>query len=141
MASVAQHAPRVPEWRSIDPAAVGRRIYEARIAAGLSQRQLSFPGCSAAYISRLEAGDRTPSGHLLEELARRVKTTSHVLLTGEPGIEVADVVAAMEDAVRHAAPARAWVAIPHEQWRGLLAACRISPDVQPVTSPREGDVT
>ena len=26
----------------------------------LSQRQLSFPGCSAAYISRLEAGDRVP---------------------------------------------------------------------------------
>ena len=52
-----------------DPAAVGRRLKEARLAAGLSQRQLSFPGCSAAYISRLEAGDRVPSLQLLRKLA------------------------------------------------------------------------
>ena len=52
-----------------DAAAVGRRLKEARLAAGLSQRQLSFPGCSAAYISRLEAGDRVPSLQLLRALA------------------------------------------------------------------------
>ena len=44
-----------------DPAAVGRRVYEAREAAGLSQRELAFPGCSAAYISRIERGERVPS--------------------------------------------------------------------------------
>ena len=44
-----------------DPVAVGKRLKEARLAAGFSQRQLSFPGCSAASISRLEAGDRVPS--------------------------------------------------------------------------------
>jgi transcriptional regulator with XRE-family HTH domain len=81
--STTAHVPRVPEWRDIDPAAVGRRIKEARIEAGLSQRQLAFPGCSAAYISRLEAGDRTPSGHLLEEMARRLGTTRAYLETGE----------------------------------------------------------
>ena len=55
-----------------DPAAVGRRLKEARLAAGLSQRQLSFPGCSAAYISRLEAGDRVPSLQLLRKLALKL---------------------------------------------------------------------
>ena len=56
-----------------DPAAVGRRLKEARLAAGLSQRQLSFPGCSAAYISRLEAGDRVPSLQLLRKLAHEAE--------------------------------------------------------------------
>ena len=43
-----------------DPVAVGQRLREAREAAGLSQRDLSFSGCSAAYISRIEAGTRIP---------------------------------------------------------------------------------
>jgi ribosome-binding protein aMBF1 (putative translation factor) len=32
---------------------VGRRLKDARTKAGLSQRGLAFPGCTAAYISRL----------------------------------------------------------------------------------------
>jgi predicted transcriptional regulator len=43
------------------PKAVGRRLKEARDRSGLSQRQLAFPGCTAAYISRIEAGARVPS--------------------------------------------------------------------------------
>ena len=65
-----------------DPAAVGRRIKEARLAAGLSQRQLSFPGCSAAYISRLEAGDRVPSLQLLRKLAAKLNADEQYLATG-----------------------------------------------------------
>ena len=65
-----------------DPLAVGRRLKEARIAAGLSQRQLSFPGCSAAYISRLEAGDRVPSLQLLRKLAVRLNADEGYLATG-----------------------------------------------------------
>jgi transcriptional regulator with XRE-family HTH domain len=75
-------------FREIDPAAVGLRIKEARIAAGMSQRQLSFPGCSAAYISRLEAGDRSPSGHLLDELASRLGKTRVWLETGVDAVVV-----------------------------------------------------
>src|SRR5436309_14339399 len=44
-----------------DPPAVGKRLVEAREAKGLSQRDLAFPGCSAAYISRLERGDPVSS--------------------------------------------------------------------------------
>jgi transcriptional regulator with XRE-family HTH domain len=70
-----------------DPAAVGRRLKEARIAAGLSQRQLSFPGCSAAYISRLEAGDRVPSLQLLRKLAQKLNADEEYLATGVERIE------------------------------------------------------
>jgi transcriptional regulator with XRE-family HTH domain len=69
-----------------DPAAVGQRLREARIEAGLSQRQLSFPGCSAAYISRLEAGDRVPSLQLLRKLAQKLSADEHYLATGEERI-------------------------------------------------------
>lgn len=65
-----------------DPEAVGRRLKEARLAAGLSQRQLSFPGCSAAYISRLEAGDRVPSLQLLRKLAAKLNADEQYLATG-----------------------------------------------------------
>src|SRR5919106_971245 len=50
-----------------DPVATGVRVREARIRAGLSQRQLAFPGCSAAYISRIEAGGRIPSLQMLDD--------------------------------------------------------------------------
>ena len=65
-----------------DPIAVGRRLDEARLAAGLSQRQLSFPGCSAAYISRLEAGARVPSLQLLRKLALKLNADEEYLATG-----------------------------------------------------------
>ena len=38
--------PRIPHYD--DPVAVGLRLHQAREAAGLSQRELAFPGCSAA---------------------------------------------------------------------------------------------
>jgi transcriptional regulator with XRE-family HTH domain len=70
-----------------DPAAVGRRLRDARLAAGLSQRQLSFPGCSAAYISRLEAGDRVPSLQLLRKLAQKLDADEQYLATGVERVE------------------------------------------------------
>lgn len=65
-----------------DPAAVGRRVHEARDAAGLSQRELSFPGCSAAYISRIERGERIPSLQVMREIARRTGVSEQVLAFG-----------------------------------------------------------
>ena len=70
-----------------DPAAVGRRLRETRISAGLSQRQLSFPGCSAAYVSRLEAGARVPSLQLLRKLALKLNVDEEYLATGAERIE------------------------------------------------------
>ena len=68
-----------------DPQAVGRRLLEARLAAGLSQRALAFPGCSAAYISRLEAGERVPSLQLLRKLAVKLNADENYLATGVAG--------------------------------------------------------
>jgi tetratricopeptide (TPR) repeat protein len=65
-----------------DAASVGRRLHDARLRAGLSQRDLAFSGCSPAYISRIEAGERVPSPQLLVELAKRLGVTAEYLATG-----------------------------------------------------------
>lgn len=72
-----------------DPAAVGKRVFEARVAAGLSQRELAFPGCSAAYISRIERGERVPSLQVMRELARRTGVSERVLAFGREALDPA----------------------------------------------------
>jgi tetratricopeptide (TPR) repeat protein len=64
------------------PGALGIRLRSARETAGLSQRQLAFDGCTAAYISRLEAGARVPSLQMVNELAVRLGVSSQWLATG-----------------------------------------------------------
>jgi tetratricopeptide (TPR) repeat protein len=66
-----------------DPAAVGQRLREARERAGLSQRRLAYDGCSPAYVSRVEAGNRTPSLRVLAELAARLGVSESWLATGK----------------------------------------------------------
>ena len=70
-----------------DPAAVGKRVFEAREAAGLSQRELAFPGCSAAYISRIERGERVPSLQVMRELARRTGVSEQQLAFGRETLD------------------------------------------------------
>lgn len=70
------------------PKEVGRRLKEARDRAGLSQRQLAFPGCTAAYISRLEAGARVPSLQMVNQLAARLDVSGQWLATGVDAVEV-----------------------------------------------------
>jgi transcriptional regulator with XRE-family HTH domain len=65
-----------------DPVAVGRRLTEAREAVGLSQRELAFPGCTPAYISRIERGERIPSLQVLRELSRRCGVSETFLAWG-----------------------------------------------------------
>jgi transcriptional regulator with XRE-family HTH domain len=70
-----------------DPVAVGRRVHEAREAAGLSQRELAFPGCSAAYISRIERGERIPSLQVLREISRRTGVSEGMLAYGKEPLD------------------------------------------------------
>lgn len=65
-----------------DPRLVGERLREVRVRVGLSQRQLATQSCSAAYISRVEAGDRIPSMAVLEELGARLGVSAQWLATG-----------------------------------------------------------
>src|SRR3972149_8109646 len=71
---------RIPHYD--DPFAVGKRLYAFREGAGLSQRELAFPGCSAAYISRIERGERIPSLQVLRELASRCGVSETFLAWG-----------------------------------------------------------
>jgi tetratricopeptide (TPR) repeat protein len=74
--------PRTPATHVDDPLLVGERLKQARLAAGYSQRALAFPGCTAAYISRIEAGERVPSLQLIHEFARRLRVAPQYLATG-----------------------------------------------------------
>jgi transcriptional regulator with XRE-family HTH domain len=80
-----------------DPRAVGRRLVEAREESGLSQRDLAFPGCSAAYISRIERGERVPSLQVLRELARRCGVSEAHLAWGNRRRPNPDVIERMRD--------------------------------------------
>ena len=101
-----------------DPVAAGRRLRAARDAAGLSQLELSFSGCYAAYIWRIEADPRIASLQLLRELGRRLGVTEDYLATGsaQPGAaEDAQLLVDAEVVLRLAGidvargdPARAW---------------------------------
>jgi tetratricopeptide (TPR) repeat protein len=75
--------PRQKSTHVPDPAALGQRLKAARESAGLSQRTLAFAGCSPAYVSRIEAGQRIPSLQLVRELAKRLGVTEEYLLSGE----------------------------------------------------------
>jgi len=74
--------PRRPSNHVDDPVAVGQRLRQAREAAGLTQRELSFEGCTAAYVSRIEAGARVPSLQILREFGTRLGVSADYLATG-----------------------------------------------------------
>jgi transcriptional regulator with XRE-family HTH domain len=61
---------------------VGQRIRRLRQERGLSQRELSEPGISYAYISRVEAGGRNPSEKALRALAAKFGVTALYLEAG-----------------------------------------------------------
>ena len=67
---------------------VGRRLREIRETSGLSQRELSFPGCTAAYISRIEKGERIPSLQLIREFSARLGVSEQFISHGvhEPNV-------------------------------------------------------
>jgi transcriptional regulator with XRE-family HTH domain len=68
------HAPRAET--------VGERLRRLRLEQGASQRDLSAPGITYAYISRIEAGARTPSVKALRMLAKKLGVTPEYLETG-----------------------------------------------------------
>lgn len=63
---------------------VGQRLRRLRHERGLSQRDLSSPGISYAYISRIEADARHPSVKALRKIAGKLGVTVEHLEVGEP---------------------------------------------------------
>jgi transcriptional regulator with XRE-family HTH domain len=64
------------------PETIGERLRRLRLERGASQRDLSAPGITYAYISRIEAGARTPSMKALRMLAKKLGVTPEYLETG-----------------------------------------------------------
>jgi transcriptional regulator with XRE-family HTH domain len=69
---------------------VGARLKRLRVERGFSQRDLSSPGVSYAYISRIEAGARTPSVKALRKLSQKLGVSVEYLETGKEIREVDD---------------------------------------------------
>src|SRR6266498_1237736 len=69
---------------------VGARLKRLRLQRGFSQRDLSSPGVSYAYISRIEAGARTPSVKALRKLAQKLGVSVEYLETGRDIRDVDD---------------------------------------------------
>src|SRR5439155_18945859 len=61
---------------------IGQRLRRLRQERGLSQRELSEPGISYAYVSRIEAGARNPSEKALRALAAKLDVTPLYLESG-----------------------------------------------------------
>jgi tetratricopeptide (TPR) repeat protein len=87
-----------------DPRAFGARVRKARTESGLSLRELSIPGCSASYLSRVEAGLRVPSPGVVVALATRLGVDPEDLLGRSLGhgidatrIAAADIAARLGD--------------------------------------------
>jgi transcriptional regulator with XRE-family HTH domain len=88
-------------WPHVDsPEGVGKRLKEARLAAGMSQRELAFPGCTAVYVCRIERGDRVPSLQVLRELARRLGVDEEFLATGTARVAEVDGLVEADVALR-----------------------------------------
>jgi len=64
------------------PSALGARLREARLRAGLRQADISFKGCSIGYISRIESGERAPSLQVVRRLAAAVGVSEQWLARG-----------------------------------------------------------
>jgi transcriptional regulator with XRE-family HTH domain len=62
---------------------IADRLRRLRMERGMSQRDLSSPGVSYAYISRIEAGARTPSVKAMRLLAQKLGVTVEQLETGQ----------------------------------------------------------
>src|ERR671934_1401019 len=69
---------------------IGVRLKRLRFERGLSQRDLSSPGVSYAYISRIEAGARTPSVKALRKLSQKLGVSVEYLETGRDIRDVDD---------------------------------------------------
>src|SRR5436190_11694719 len=67
---------------AVTQATIGARIRRLRISRGLSQRDISGPGVSYAYISRIENGQRLPSVRALRFLAGRLGVDADYLEDG-----------------------------------------------------------
>ncbi len=73
-------SPLAVQLKALDPVELGRRVRSARVARGLTQTELGSPEVSAAYVSRIESGQRRPKIELLSSFAERLGVPAERLL-------------------------------------------------------------
>ncbi len=66
------------------PQEIGHRIQQLRLAHGLSQRALAEPRYTAAYVSSVESGKRSPSAEALRHFAQRLGLPDSELTASAP---------------------------------------------------------
>ena len=116
---------------------IGTRIRRLRLERGLSQRELSGPGVSYAYVSRIEAGQREPSLKALRILARKLRVSLEHLETGAAVPEAQDRELRLADAeleLRFGTDLR----VAEESFRALLVDARESGDTYVEARARAG---
>ncbi|MDQ3957409.1 MAG: helix-turn-helix domain-containing protein [Actinomycetota bacterium] len=86
--------------------AIGRRLKKLRLARGLTQRDLSEPAYTAAYVSTIEAGKRMPSPTAIAHFAERLGVDPAEIVTGRPKDFVADLQLKLNDAAQRTAAGR-----------------------------------
>ena len=116
---------------------VGARVRRLRLERGLTQRDVAGPGCSYAYISRIEADARTPSHKALLTLARNLGVSVEYLETGEPVLGVYDREIRLSDAELALRIGRDEQPLA-EVFRALLAEAREAADDTGVVRARIG---
>ncbi|MFF9378222.1 helix-turn-helix domain-containing protein [Streptomyces griseoluteus] len=72
----------------------GRRLRQLRQERGMTQAELSAPGLSTAYISRLESGERPPTDRVVGHLAERLDVPVSTFEAVEP-VGLVDVLATL----------------------------------------------
>ena len=114
---------------------LGARIRHYRRKRAMTQRDLSFEGCSYSYLARIEAGDRRPSPRVLYEIARRLQVSPEEL-TGETSTEQRSrSLEALESAmlIREGRYDDA-----EELLRGVLREAQVSADAERISEAYEG---
>src|SRR6266545_836876 len=116
---------------------VGARLKRLRLQRGLSQRDLSSPGVSYAYISRIEAGARTPSVKALRKLSQKLRVSVEYLETGRDLREVDDRELRLADAELELRLAET-TAEPEEKLKKILDESVAAGDVGSAVRARVG---
>jgi tetratricopeptide (TPR) repeat protein len=114
---------------------LGARVRHLRRKQGMTQRELSFDGCSYSYLARIEAGDRRPSPRVLMEIARRLGVTAEEL-SGETSTEQRSRSLELLDAAMMIRSAELDDA--EELLRGVLREAEVNGDAQRMSEAFEG---
>jgi tetratricopeptide (TPR) repeat protein len=114
---------------------LGARVRHLRRKRGMTQRDLSFDGCSYSYLARIEAGDRRPSPRVLMEIARRLGVSAEEL-TGETAPQQRPRSLELLDAMVLARMGRLDEA--DELLRGVLREAEVNGDAERVSEACEG---